>query len=81
MATAMTWSSSRPDTRPTVTTSSPSQGERYTGIIALVGPVQSGGGKPIMAAIIALQGVMVFPDPVPLSRTPTRISSLRTCVG
>jgi hypothetical protein len=56
-------------------------GERCAGTIALVGPVQPGDGEPSATTTIASQGVTVFPNPAPLSQTPTWISSLRTCVG
>jgi hypothetical protein len=81
MATAMTWSSSRPGTRPTVTTSSPNLGELCVGIIALVKHAPPGDGEPSATAVIALRRVMVFLDPAPLSQTSTWISSLRICVG
>jgi hypothetical protein len=58
-----------------------SQGERCAGTIALVGPVQLGDSEPSVSTTIAWQGVTVFPDPAPLSWTPTRVSSLRTYVG
>jgi hypothetical protein len=64
-----------------VTTSSLNLGERYAGIVALIKHAPPGDGKPSATAVIASQRVMVFPDPVPLSRTPTRISSLRIYVG
>jgi hypothetical protein len=37
------------------------------GTIALVGPAQSGDGKPSIATTIASQGVTTFPNPAPLS--------------
>jgi hypothetical protein len=64
---AMTWSSSRPDTQPTATMSSPSLGEHCAGTVALVRHVPPGDGVPSATAIIASLGMTVFPDPVPLS--------------
>jgi hypothetical protein len=46
-------------------------GERCTGTIALVRLVQPGDGMPNTATIIASRGVTMFPDSVPLNRTPT----------
>jgi hypothetical protein len=63
------------------TTSSPNLGEPCASIIALVRHAPPGDGEPSATAVIALRRVMVFSDPAPLSQTPTRISSLRICVG
>jgi hypothetical protein len=81
LATATTWSSSRPGTQLTGTMSSPNLGERCAGIVTLVRHAPHDDGEPSATAVIALQRVMVFLDPAPLSQTPTRISSLRICVG
>jgi hypothetical protein len=56
-------------------------GEPYAGIVALVRHASPGDGEPDATTIIALRRVMVFPDLVPLSQTPTWISSLRIYVG
>jgi hypothetical protein len=70
-----------PGTRPTGTMSSPNLGERCAGIVALVRHAPPGDGEPSATTVIALRRVMVFPDPAPLSQTPTQTSSLRICVG
>jgi hypothetical protein len=56
-------------------------GERYAGTDALARHVPPGDGVPSATVVIASRRVTVFPDPAPLSQTPTRISSLRICVG
>jgi hypothetical protein len=56
-------------------------GGRFAGIVALARHVPLGDVEPSATAVIALRRVMVFPDPAPLSQTPTRTSSLRICVG
>jgi hypothetical protein len=56
-------------------------GEPCAGIVALVGHTPPGDGEPDATTVIALRRVMVFPDPTPLSQTPTRISLLRIYVG
>jgi hypothetical protein len=81
LATATTWSSSRPGTRPTWTTNSPNLGEPCVGIVALVRHALPGDGEPGATIVITLWRVMVFPDPTHLSQTLTRISSLRIYVG
>jgi hypothetical protein len=60
---------------------SPNLGEPYVGIVALVRHVPPGDDEPSATTVIALRRVMVFPDPAPLSQTPTWISSLRIYVG
>jgi hypothetical protein len=77
----MTWSSSRPGTRPTWTTNSPNLGEPCAGIVALVRHAPPGDDEPGATTIITLRRVKVFPDPAPLSQTSTQISSLRIYVG
>jgi hypothetical protein len=81
MATATIWSSSRPGTRLTRITSSPSLGEHCAGIIALDRREPPDDGEPGATAVSTSQRVEGFPDPAPLSQTPTQISSLRVCVG
>jgi hypothetical protein len=56
-------------------------GERCAGIVALIMHALPGNGEPSATAVIASWRAMVFPDSVPLSQTPTRISSLRIYVG
>jgi hypothetical protein len=56
-------------------------GEPSASIVALVRHALPGNGEPGATTIITLQRVMVFSDPVPLSQTLTRISSLMICVG
>jgi hypothetical protein len=56
-------------------------GEHCAGIVALVRHVTPGDGEPSTTVVIASRRAMVFPDPAPLSKTPTQISSLRICVG
>jgi hypothetical protein len=51
------------------------------GIVALPRHAPQNDGEPSTTTIIALQRVMVFPDPAPLSQMPTQTSSLRICVG
>jgi hypothetical protein len=60
-----------PSTRSTGTTSSPNLGGRYAGIIALARHALPSNGEPSATTVIALQRVMVFPDPAPLSQTLT----------
>jgi hypothetical protein len=64
-----------------VTTSSHNLGEPCAGIVALVRHAPLGDGEPSATAVFTSRRVMVFPDPVPLSQTLTRISSLRIYVG
>jgi hypothetical protein len=56
-------------------------GERSAGIVTLVRHEPPGDSEPGTTTITALRRTMGFPDPVPLSRMPTRNSSLRICVG
>jgi hypothetical protein len=63
------------------TTNSPNLGEPCVGIVALIRHALLGDGEPGTTTVIALRRVMVFPDPAPLSQTPTWISSLRIYIG
>jgi hypothetical protein len=63
------------------TMSSLNLGEPCAGIVALVRHAPPGDGEPSATVIIALRRMMVFPDLASLSQMPTRISSLRICVG
>jgi hypothetical protein len=51
------------------------------GIVALARHAPPGDVEHSATAVITLRRVMVFPDPAPLSQTPTWTSSLRICVG
>jgi hypothetical protein len=46
---------------------SPSLGENYTGIVALVRHVPPGDGEPSATTVTASRRVMAFFDPAPLS--------------
>jgi hypothetical protein len=56
-------------------------GEPYASIVALVRHAPPGDGEPSATAVITSRRTVGFPDPAPLSQTPTQISSLRICVG
>jgi hypothetical protein len=62
-------------------TSSPSLGEHSTDIVALDRHEPPDDDEPGTTVISTSRRVEGFPDPAPLSQTPTQISSLRVCVG
>jgi hypothetical protein len=61
--------------------SSPSLGEHSAGIIALDRREPPDDDEPGATAISTSWRVEGFPDPAPLSQTPTQIFLLRVCVG
>jgi hypothetical protein len=63
------------------TMSSPSLGERCADTVALVMHEPPDDDEPDATTVITLRRTVGFPDPTPLSRTPTQNSSLRICVG
>jgi hypothetical protein len=76
-----TWSSSYPGTQLTMTTSSPSLGERCADTAIPAGLVQLGDDMPSVATTITSWRVTVCPVLALLSRPPTQSLSLRTYVG
>jgi hypothetical protein len=56
-------------------------GEHYAGIVALDRREPPDDDEPGATVVFTSRRVVGFPDPAPLSQTPTQISSLRICVG